>query len=107
MAHNEGNEAKPRRQRAKPEQVFGSTTWEWKRVKIGRPPEARSDSAPKGLHSWVRLPSWPLRRRPLTIKVTYRGGPEAFYEVHARGRIGRFSGGACFHDVMQAIAKHD
>lgn len=110
----EGKRAKPVRQPAEPEvvtvtveQAFGSTRWAWRQVKVARPPEARKSSAPKGLHSWRRLPKWPLRRKPLSLTVTYRGGPECWYEVHSRGRSARFTGAVQLHDLMRAIAGHE
>lgn len=51
---------------------------------------------------WWALPRW-NGRQPLTIKVTYRGGNEAWYEVHARGRSGRFPGYTALHDVMDQV----
>jgi hypothetical protein len=40
---------------------------------------------------------------PITVSVSYRGGPEAWYEVHARGSVGRFPGYVALHDVMAEI----
>lgn len=78
-----------------------STTWEWRQTKIRRPPEGHSDSRPKA-GRWFRFP--PRNPRvPLTVSVSYRGGPEAWYEVHARGSVGRFPGYVCLHDVMAEI----
>lgn len=43
------------------------------------------------------------RRSPLLISVRYRGGPEAWYEVEARGRSYRFPGSVCLHDALELI----
>lgn len=42
-------------------------------------------------------------REPLTIKVKYRGGEECWYEIHARGAVGRFPGHVALHDAMSEI----
>jgi hypothetical protein len=72
------------------EQTFPSPHWEWRRVNINRRRTASGYSVPKG-HRWRKLPprNW---REPLTITVKYRGGAEAWVEVHARGDMGRFPG---------------
>lgn len=83
------------------EQPFSSTTYAWKRVKVRRPAGGHSDSQPKA-GRWFRLP--PRNpREPLTIKVKFRGGPECWYEIHARGSIGRFHGATAIHDIMDEI----
>lgn len=46
-------------------------------------------------------------REPLTITVHYRGGPEAFYEIRARGRVWRRAGHLCLHDVFDQINRGD
>lgn len=85
----------------KTEQPFPTTTWEWKQVKVRRPAGGHSGSAPKAPR-WFRLP--PRNpREPLTIKVKFRGGSECWYEVHARGSIGRFPGYIAIHDIMSEI----
>ena len=73
----------------------------WKRVKIRRPPEAHSGSRPKGDY-WRRLP--PRNgREPLKVSVKYRGGAQAWYEIHARGGVLRVTGDTALHDVMSRI----
>lgn len=42
-------------------------------------------------------------REALTIRVTYRGGAEAWYLVEARGRSGVFTGVRSLHEVMQEV----
>ncbi len=83
------------------EQPFSSTTWEWRRVKIRRPPEANETVSAKPKR-WSGLPS----RRPrekVMLTVHYRGGPEAWYQIEARGRTGNFHGATAIHDVMAEI----
>jgi len=75
------------------------------RAKIARPPEARRQDRPKGGRSgWWGLPKWPWRR-PLTIKLTYRGGAEAWVEIHARGRVVRRPGHVHLIEVFAEIAR--
>lgn len=78
-----------------------STRWVAKPGKIGRPPEASKTTARRAAR-WYHLPNRD-RRKPLTITISYRGGNECWYEVHARGSIGRFPGIICLHDVMREI----
>lgn len=51
---------------------------------------------------WHLLP-WRNPRDPLTLTIRYRGGAEAWYEIRARGSVGRIEGHICLHDVMMAI----
>lgn len=80
-----------------------STTWAWRRVKIASPAGGQRDSAPKALR-WRHLSRWD-RRRPLTITVKYRGGEECWYEVRARGSMGRFPGVVAIHDVIDEVMR--
>lgn len=66
-----------------------------------RPAGGQQHSAPKAPRWFGRAKRDP--REPLTIKVKYRGGEECWYEVHARGSIGRFPGSVALHDVMREI----
>lgn len=84
-----------------PNTSMPSTTWEFKRVRVRRPPNGQKGSPPKAVR-WFRLPHR-NPREPLTIKVKYRGGEECWYEVHARGEVGRFPGYVALHDVMREI----
>jgi hypothetical protein len=68
---------------------------------VRRPPEA-SSASPKAATKWWRLSRW-NGRQPLSLKVTYRGGGECWYEVHARGAVGRFPGCTQLHDVMDQV----
>lgn len=78
-----------------------STTWGWRRVKISQAPQANGTARRKAPR-WHGLHPWP-RREPLTIKVTYRGGPECWVEIHSRGRIGRYPGYYTIYDVLSDI----
>jgi hypothetical protein len=83
------------------EQTFPSTTWEWRKVKMKPPPAGHSTAAPKASR-WYGLARWP-RRRPLTLTIAYRGGPESWWLVTSRGRHGVFPGHLCLEDVMRAV----
>jgi hypothetical protein len=76
-----------------------STTWAWRRVKIGRPPEASSNSGSKSLHS-TQLARRDTRK-PLSITIVHRGGAEDWWELRARGRIVRRPGWVALTDVLR------
>lgn len=42
-------------------------------------------------------------RDPLTIKVSYRGGPECWWEIHARGVVVRRPGVVALHDLLMEL----
>lgn len=86
------------------EQTFPSTTWEWRKVKMARPPEATRHSAPKG-RSLRALPRR-NRRDPLPVTVKLRGGPESWVELHARGSILRVPGWVSISDVVDMLNSH-
>ena len=67
-----------------------------------RRPAGGHDAVGRKAARWFHLPLRD-RRKPLTLTISYRGGPECWYEVHARGSIGRFPGYAALHDVMNEI----
>jgi hypothetical protein len=75
-----------------------STTFAWRKVKM-KPPPAGHDTARAKRGRWHHLPRWP-RTRDLTIKVAYRGGPESWWLVTARGSTGVFPGHLALEDVM-------
>ena len=89
------------REPREPEQTFPSTTWTFERRKVRRPAGGQQGSQPKAVR-WYHMATRD-RRRPLTLTISWRGGPECWYEIHARGSIGRFPGSVCLHDVMAAI----
>jgi hypothetical protein len=78
-----------------------STTFEWKRVRVSRPPEANSRERRKAPR-WFGRPPW-NRRDPITLKISYRGGAECWIEVHARGSVGRYPGHTQVIDLMKDI----
>lgn len=80
-----------------------STTWAWRRVKIAQPPQAKSHRATAGSTLGSLLP-WP-RKRPMTVTLVYRGGPECWIEVRARGRIVRRPGVVALVDLWRELAQ--
>ncbi len=83
------------------EHTFGSTTFEWRRVKM-KPPPAGHDGARAKRGRWRHLGRWP-RTQHLTMKVQYRGGAESWWLVSARGSQGVFPGHCALEDVMSQI----
>lgn len=67
---------------------------------IPAPPEAN-----KRVRRSRSTPALPRRspRDLMGLTVRYRGGPEAWWEVHARGRVWRFPGYVCLHDALSTI----
>lgn len=86
------------------EHTFGSTTWEWKRIKVRRPAGGQDDGAEhrKGFHG-LPTKDW---RKPTTLTIKYRGGPECWVEVHARGRIWRRPGNVAIIDMLRDITQN-
>lgn len=85
-----------------------STTFVWKRAKMSRAPQASVNSQPKaGISAFRRLPPWPWRRKSLHLTVTYRGGSECWFEIHARGHVLRRPGYTALVDVVKDIANQD
>lgn len=80
------------------EQPFPSTTWAWKRIKVGRPAGGQQHSAAAGRSFW----SLPRRnpRDPLAMTIKLRGGPECWVEVHARGSVLRCPGDVAVYDLL-------
>lgn len=78
-----------------------SNTYAWRKVKVRSPAAGQKDGAPKAPR-WFHLGPWD-RRKHLTITVRHRGGAESWYEVKARGSLGRFPGHVCLDDVMSEI----
>jgi len=62
----------------------------------GGPQQARR---PKGTPS---LPPKNPRDR-MGVTISYRGGPEAWWQIEARGRVWRRPGCLALHDVLQEI----
>jgi hypothetical protein len=80
-----------------------STTSEWEWRKIRRRPQGPSDTAPKASSSAVKSAWNP--REPLTVTVRYRGGPEAWFELRARGRTIRRPGHVAMYDALNDLYK--
>jgi hypothetical protein len=76
-----------------------TTTWRW--GKIAQRPKGQEARRPQA-DRWYRLSRW-NGRKPLTLRVTYRGGGECWYEITSRGATGRFVGSTYLHDVMDEI----
>lgn len=70
--------------------------WEWRKVR--RPAGGHTNSVPKG-HRWRLLPRRNART-PLAVTLSYRGGPEAWVEIHARGDLGRYPGSTAIADIL-------
>jgi hypothetical protein len=81
--------------------VFPSTTFVWKQVKM-KPPPAGQDAARAKRGRWHGLATWP-RRRSVTVTIYWRGGPESWWLVKARGRHGVFPGHCAIEDVMAQV----
>lgn len=79
----------------------GSTTYEWKRVKVRGTPAGRAKRA-EGASRWSKLVGRD-RTSPLTVTLRYRGGAESWWLVEARGRRGAFPGWMGLDDVMAEI----
>ena len=78
-----------------------STRWEWRQVKV-RPTAGGQKDARRRRGRFFGLP--PRNpRQPLTLTIKFRGGPECWYEVHARGQIVRYPGVRCLHEIMDEI----
>lgn len=75
-----------------------STTWTWRRVKLRRPAGGQGDSAADRRHPSALRKRNP--REPLQVRVVYRGGPEAWWELSARGVTIRRPGSCALHDVL-------
>jgi hypothetical protein len=84
------------------ERMFASTTFAWKYVKVRRPAEGHK-AVRSSARGFRRLPRWNTRR-PLALTIKYRGGSEAWVEVHSRGELARFPGSTAIVDVLRFIA---
>lgn len=82
------------------EQVYPSTRWASRMVKISTAPKALQDSRrrrPSG--GWVH----PKRGEPVTLTITYRAGPQAWFTVRARGRTWQVPGVLALYDVVVKV----
>lgn len=78
-----------------------STTWTWRRVRVssGAPQPGRAPGE-AGHHAPLARRN---RREPLTLSVSFRGGPECWWEIKARGRTWRRPGSLALHDVLSQL----
>jgi hypothetical protein len=83
------------------EQAFASATWEFRKVKIERPPGPNTAAARRASFR-ARLARRDARR-PLEATIRYRGGPESWWEISARGRLYRFPGWWALDDVCTVL----
>lgn len=83
------------------EQSFPSTTYEWKKVKVGRPAGGQG-TARRSRSGWLRL-ARADRSRPVRITITYRGGAESWWWVECRGEKGALPGHWSLDDVMSRL----
>lgn len=67
-----------------------------------KPPPAGHVTARAKRGRWFGLATWP-RTRSLNLTVAWRGGPESWWLVTARGRHGVFPGHLALEDVMAAV----
>jgi hypothetical protein len=82
------------------EQTFRSTTWRSEMRRVARRPEGPSSASTEGRPSPLSARDL---REPLTMTVRYRGGPEAWFEVKARGRSWRFPGCTALYDALVTV----
>lgn len=82
-----------------------STTWVSEQRKIASPPQAKEHRA-SAASSLLGLLPWP-RRKPMVLSIKFRGGPECWYEVRARGRTIRRPGVIALHDLMRELYRDD
>lgn len=89
------------------EQVFPSTRWVWKRVKVpGNAGTAKAQPAERSsrmvMESRVRLARRAMRH-PLPASLAFRGGPECWVSIETRGRTFRFPGYTDIYTVLRVI----
>lgn len=84
-----------------PNNSSSSTRWEWRQVIVRRPAGGQKPVSPKARRFWSLPPRNP--REPLHLTIKFRGGPECWYEVHARGQIVRYPGVRSLHEIMDEI----
>jgi hypothetical protein len=93
-----------------PNERLTSTTWEWRRVKITKRRRPTGHSAAAGgsaSPATQRASHLEPReaRQPRTVQITYRGGPEAWWELKWANNVVRVSGVIALHDVMRELYK--
>lgn len=78
-----------------------STRWVVGTPNLRKSPARASKQIAAGAR-WSRFSRLRPRDR-ITLTIQYRGGAEAWYEIEARGSMGRFVGVTSLHDVMREI----
>lgn len=78
-----------------------STRFVTKRVRVSTAPQAKGQRGAAARKAWV-LAQRDLRE-PITVRMTYRGGPEAWVLVQYRGTQRVFPGWMQLCDLMQVM----
>lgn len=68
---------------------------------VRRPAGGQKDISTKSRRFFGLPPRNP--REVLHLTVKFRGGPECWYEIHARGQIVRYPGVRSLHEIMDEI----
>lgn len=66
-----------------------------------QPAGGRKARVPKARHWFLGHPR--NMREPITIRIRYRGGAEAWWEIEARGQTLRRPGHVAIHDLFREI----
>lgn len=75
-----------------------STTWAYRKVKISRRLQGSPEQRPKGTFGSKRRPVDP--KDPHTIRITYRGGAEAWWALEYQGELYVAPGHLAIHDAF-------
>jgi len=75
-----------------------STTWEYRKVKISRRLQGSAAERPKGSSGGKRPHVDP--KTPHSIRITYRGGAEAWWKIEYQGEVFVAPGHMAIHDVF-------
>lgn len=81
----------------------GSTTWQWRKVKVNPPPGG--DRAPQALRYGFHGVRKRDAHRPIWLTMRYRGGAEAQVVIECRGRVKRFPGSTALFDVLKELSE--
>lgn len=83
------------------ERSFSSTRWIPEVVKI-KPPARATQAARRSRTVKALMRPWEPREK-LNMRIVYRGGAEAWFEIDARGETWRFTGACTLYDAMAEI----
>lgn len=75
-----------------------STLSEWEYRKVMRRPAGPTGQ--RGEATPLKRLALRNRRKPLTVTITYRGGPESWWELRARGKVVRVPGHRFVEDAL-------